>query len=207
MRIRCAFVALMLLGTVVADVYGQYPPPRSRGLGLLGGLAGAGIGAAIGEDGGDAVPGALIGGAIGALGGAAVGGAMDNEEARRNYYLQAQQNQLQQRQMASVVTTNDVISLSQAGLSDDVIITHIRGRGIATPLSASDCIVLKQQGVSDRVINYMQTLPQPTTTVVRPAPVVVHEYVYPRYYYHPHHWHHYHPHHRSHSSIHLRFGH
>ena len=207
MRIRYTMLAVVLLGTVAADVYGQYPPPRSRGLGILGGLAGAGIGAAIGEDGGDAVPGALIGGAIGALGGAAVGGAIDTDEARRNYYLQAQQQQ--QRQLANVVTTNDVISMSQAGLSEDVIITHIRGRGMARALTANDCIVLKQQGVSDRVINYMQTIPQPSTTVVRPAPVVVHEYVYPRYYHAPyfHHYHHHPRHHRSHSSIHLRFGH
>jgi hypothetical protein len=167
-------------------VYGQYDPNQNRRrLGILGGLAGAAAGAAIGEDGGDAVPGALIGGAIGALGGVGVGSAIDSQEQRNQYY----QGQIQ-AQRAQAVTMADVVSMTQAGVSDAVIINHIQTNGVARPVSASDLIVLKQQGVSDAVLSAMQSIPQPTTVIRQPAPVVVEEYYYTR----PSPWWHGHPH-------------
>ena len=57
-------------------------PNGKRGA-VLGGAAGAGVGAIIGNQSGRAGEGALIGGAIGALGGAALGGARDDENAIR----------------------------------------------------------------------------------------------------------------------------
>ncbi len=172
-------VTLLLLSLIYASVaFGQAPPPQRRRLGILGGLAGAGIGAAIGEDGGDAVPGALIGGAVGLIAGSGIGGAVDE----RNYQRQAYQNAVAAQQ-AQAVTMADVISMTQSGLSDAVIINHIRTHGVAQRLNASDLIVLKQQGVSDPVVATMQGIPGPA--VVRQAipvaapPVIVEEHYYP----------------------------
>jgi hypothetical protein len=45
------------------------------------------------------------------------------------------------------------------GLSDQVIVEHVRANGVVQPLSTQDLIVLKQRGVSDAVINAMQQSP------------------------------------------------
>lgn len=194
MKVRTLLVALFAMTLYSSLAYGQYANPNQnrRRLGILGGLAGAAAGAAIGEGDGDAVPGALIGGAIGALGGVGVGSAIDNQEQRNQYYAaQAQQ------QRAQAVTMADVCSMTNAGLSDAVIINHIQTHGVARPVSASDLIVLKQQGVSDNVLSAMQSMPRPTTVIRQPAPVVVEEYYYapapywrgPHYHYHYRHHH------------------
>ena len=160
--------------------------------GVLGGLAGAGIGAAAGESGGDAVPGALIGGAVGALAGSVIGDGVDADLARK-----AEIEARIGRQLAGAVTSEDAIAMTRAGLSDDVITSHIRAHGVARPLEVNDLIYLRNQGVSDAVIKALQTSPGPAATV-RPAPappVVVQEYVYDpwwgpppsRWYYHHHH--------------------
>jgi uncharacterized protein YcfJ len=85
MRFQRALPIFAILAFVASDAFCQdyyYPRrPRSEGLGIVGGLAGAGVGALIGEDNGDAVPGALIGGAVGALSGAVIGDAIDQDEA------------------------------------------------------------------------------------------------------------------------------
>jgi hypothetical protein len=211
MRFRYAILTVLLTlalaGEAFSQYYDDYPPPRrTRGLGILGGLAGAGIGAAVGEDGGDALPGALIGGAIGALGGSAVGSVMDDEETRQQYYARARQ-----RQVADAVTIGDVISMSQSGLGDDVIITQIESRGLAQRLTTNDLILLKRQGVNDRVINTMQRIPGARPVARRPAPV----YVEQEYYYAPsvelvpvwpHHHCYPHSHHHHHSGFYFHFG-
>lgn len=221
MRSQFVPLTVMLLGCVVAGealgqgYYEPPPPSRTKGLGILGGLAGAGIGALVGEDGGDAVPGALIGGAIGGLSGAAVGSVMDGEEQRQQAYARSYASARQQ-QMAQAVTLGDVISMSRAGLSEDVIITQISSRGIAQRLTSNDLILLKNQGVSDRVINAMQRLPEAASYVApapAPAPVIIEEHYYPAYrvvpawprYHHHHHWHGHR--HRSHAGFSFHFGH
>lgn len=47
----------------------------------------------------------------------------------------------------------DVLRLSDAGLSDDLIIDEIKLRGVASPPSADDLIALKEAGVSEQVIH------------------------------------------------------
>jgi hypothetical protein len=131
--------------------------------GVLGGLAGAGIGAAAGESGGDAVPGALIGGAVGALAGSVVGDGMDADRAR-----QAEIEARIGRQLAGAVTSEDAVAMTRAGLSDDVIISHIRAHGVARPLEVNDLIALRNQGVSDAVIKALQTSPGPVAVVRGP---------------------------------------
>ena len=206
MLLRCAIAAVTMAVLLVADATAQtypYAPQKSKQYGILGGLAGAAIGAAIGEGEGDALPGALIGGAFGALSGAAVGDSIDQDDANRRAYANARRHQL-----AHAVTPADVVSMTRAGLGEDVVVTQIRTRGMSQTLTTHDLIELKQQGVSDRVINAMQYQPRATTVVRQPHPVVVE-----RYHHYPapiwHHGHHYHHHHRHHPrhGIHFSFGH
>jgi hypothetical protein len=161
---------------------------------LFGGLTGAGVGAAIGDSSGNAGAGAVIGSAIGAMTGAAVGDSIDADLARSQAEIEARMG----RQMAGAVSTDDVIALTHAGLSEQVIATHIRANGVARPLGASDLITLRNQGVADSVINTMQQTPPPQPAAVaygppRAAPVIV-EHVYqpwcppprPAFHYHRH---------------------
>lgn len=162
---------------------------------LLGGLTGAGIGAAAGESGGDAVPGALIGGAVGALAGGIIGDGVDADVARRQE-IEARIG----RQMAGAVTTEDAIAMTRAGLSDEVITSHIRASGVARPLAVNDLIYLRDQGVSDAVIKAMQFTPPPVAVAAVPGPprpVIIEEYHCdpwcapppPRWHYYHHHHH------------------
>ena len=198
---------------LLAQPYGAPPyqeqPNSQRRLGILGGLGGAAIGAAIGEDDGDAVPGALIGGTIGLITGAAAGNAIDEKHYRNQRYQAA----LAQQQ-AQAVTMGDVVSMTQAGLSDAVIINHIQTHGVAHHIAASDLIVLKQQGVSDPVLSAMQGVRQPVTVIRQPAPVIVEEHYYSRpspvwWHHGPYHHHHRHYHrgYRGRSGVHFSFGH
>jgi len=140
---------------------------------LFGGLTGAGVGALVGDATGHAGAGAAIGTAVGALTGAAVGDAIDADVARSQAEIQARMG----RQMQGAVTPQDVIAMTQAGLSDDVIATHIRANGMAQPLQVNDLIQLRNLGVRDGVINAMQQTP-PRVSAVQPAGVYP-GYAYP----------------------------
>jgi hypothetical protein len=165
----------------------------------IGGLGGAGLGALIGDASGHSAEGALIGGAIGAVTGAVVGDSMDQESARRNAEIQARTG----RQVSGAVTTADVVAMTQSGLSEEIIATHIRTNGVAGRPQAGDLITLKNQGVSDRVVNAMQTAPlagapavaapvaYPQPVYAAPPAIIVEDpYYCPPVYYAPRHWHH-----------------
>ena len=174
---------LLFLATVFGIFLcsGCRSPYYSDRFALAGGLAGAGAGAAIGKHNGNPITGAVVGGAIGTLAGNFIGHSVDADIARNNAIIEQQLG----RRLAGAVTISDVVSMSQAGLGDDVITTHIRANGVAHRPTVNDMIALKQQGVSDRVINEMQKpVPPP-----RAPPVVVEEY---HYYGRPHHDQHYH---------------
>ena len=86
--------------------------------------------------------------------------------------------------------------MTQAGVNEEVIATHVRHHGLARPLATNDLIYLQNNQVSARVIRAMQEPPvqQPVIVQGGPPPVVVHEY-----YGHPcgyHYWGHHHHHHR-----------
>jgi hypothetical protein len=136
------------------------PYYRDQGA-LFGGLTGAGVGAVVGDATGDAGAGALIGSAIGAITGAAVGEGIDADVARSKAEIEARLG----RQMQGAVTPQDVIAMTQAGLSDEVITTHIRANGMAQPLAVGDLIGLRNMGVRDSVINAMQQTPPRTAQV------------------------------------------
>ena len=71
--------------------------PNTNTGAVIGGLAGAGLGAIIGNQSGRPLEGAAIGGAVGAIGGGALGNAQDqrNRQAQDDYYRQQQYQQQQ----------------------------------------------------------------------------------------------------------------
>jgi hypothetical protein len=185
---RACVAALCLVSLV-----GCASPYASDRLAATGGLAGAGIGAAVGSATGDTAAGAVIGTALGAVTGAAVGAEMDAQAAQNRAYIEHQLG----RQMAGAVQIQDVIAMSQAGLSETVIITHIQAAGVAQPLSPNDMIVMKSNGVSDAVINAMQQPPRVAVVAPPPPPpaVIVEEHYWGPS--RPYYWHHHHHRHRS----------
>lgn len=194
--VRLAFALLAALALCGC----RSPYYADRGA-LLGGVTGAGVGAVIGEASDNPLAGALIGGAVGTAAGAIVGDGIDADIARNNVEIEARMG----RQLSGAAAIPDVISMSQAGLAEDVIITHVQANGMAQRPQAGDLIMLKNQGVSDRVINALQQAPpprgavqpvaytQPTYVqpVYSPPPAVIVEqywgpaYCPPRYHYHP----------------------
>lgn len=174
---RPAFRTVALaLCTLLAPTGCSSPYHADRGA-LFGGLGGAGLGAIVGNQFGHTGAGAAIGAAAGALTGAAVGGSLDDIEARNRAMIASQ---LGRQVPPGAVTTDDVIVMSQAGISQELIINHIRANGVAAPLQTSDLIALQQQGVSTPVISAMQTAPPPGPVVVAQQPVqtVVYEEPY-----------------------------
>lgn len=156
----------------------QSPYYADRGA-AAGGLAGAGIGALIGSQGGNPVSGAAIGTGIGALTGNVFGAQLD-EVAAQNRALIA--TQLGRQVQPGTATTGEVIAMSQAGVAPNLIINYVQTSGVAAPATAQDVIALHQQGVAPEVIQAMQN-PQPAAGVaqasyVAPAPPVLVEEVH-----------------------------
>ena len=180
--------AAALLSLLVSS--GCQSPYRSDQGALLGGLGGAGLGALVGSASGNTGAGAAIGGVAGALSGAAVGGALDDIEARNQAQIAAH---LGRPAPTGTVTIDDVVTMTKAGVPEDVIATHVRNHGVAAPLRASDLIVLQQQGVSPRVVQAMQAPPQAAAQgaviqqpyVVAPPPPYWGPYPYGYPYYYP----------------------
>ncbi len=189
----------VLLGLLALSTVGcQATSYADRGA-TLGALTGALGGAAIGQHNGDTASGAILGTAVGALAGSIVGDTIDYEAARSAEIIEQRMG----RRLAGAVQLNDVIAMSQAGLSENVIATHIRANGVASPPSVGDLITLRNAGVSDSVIQTMQQTPLPASQVSgpvvvhQPGPVIIeeHHYVEPPFPFHGHH-------HRSHGPRH-----
>jgi len=176
---RYCIAVTLLVATAATGCQSPYHADRGA---LFGGLLGAGTGAIVGDALGNAGAGTAIGAGVGALSGAVVGQELDQIEARNRAMIEAQ---LGRRVTAGAVTIDDVITMTQAGVDDELIVTHVRANGVARPLETNDLITLQQQGVSTRVIKAMQEPPRvqrsPPPVVVRetaPAPVIVEEYHY-----------------------------
>ncbi|MCO6047634.1 YMGG-like glycine zipper-containing protein [Aeoliella sp. ICT_H6.2] len=216
-RFRSSFVRQALLCTcVVAAIaspaaaqqyYYQPPPSYYHNDTREGTVTGAGLGAITGALIGGKKNwegGALIGAGVGALTGRAIGSARDNADAQQVAVGSSVAAQANAQAVANSVSNYDLVQMTQAGLSDELIISTIRSRGGRFDMSPNGLIALKQSGVSDRVVlaaqqfgsNSVATPINPPTTVhvasppviVRPAPVI-HYYHGPRYHYRHHHWH------------------
>jgi len=200
-RRTCCTLALATLTLV--SLIGCQSPYRSDQGALFGGLLGAGTGAIVGDALGNAGAGAAIGAGVGALSGAVVGSELDQIEAQNRAAIA---QQLGREVSANAVSLDDVVAMSNAGVDEELIVTHVRAHGMAAPLQTSDLIFLQQQNVGTRVIKAMQEPPpQPKSVVVRqpsPPPVVIHEYSpAPSFWHDPCYGPHYYaPRHRSHVS-------
>src|SRR5690606_23889125 len=107
----------------------------------------------------------------------------------------------------------DIVSMTQAGVTPEVIATHVRNHGLVRPLTTNDIIYLQQNGVNPMVIQAAQASPGPIastapvatgpTYVVTPAPppVVVVDPYCPGPHFPPPHWRHRHHHHHHGPSI------
>jgi hypothetical protein len=143
---------------------------------LFGGLLGAGTGAVVGHALGSTAAGAAIGAGVGAIGGAAIGHGMDETEARNRALIE---QRLGRQVAAGAVTVPDVVNMSRNGISEELIINHLRYHGLAAPVQTNDIIYLQQQGVSQRVIATMQATQVATVQVAQPVPVAVPVYESP----------------------------
>jgi Glycine zipper len=164
---------------------------------LAGGLTGAGVGALVGNAVGETAGGAAIGAGIGALTGSAIGGAMDDIEARNRAEIAAQLgrpvtqgqatsgevvamtragvdsrlivNYVSNSGMAQPLGAQDVIYLTQQGVSPDVI------QAMQTPRVAE----------------------APVYVAPAPPPMIIEEHHYGPPWGPPSHFHHYHHRHRG----------
>lgn len=168
-------VGLVLLSGALSGCRSPYHADRGAALGAgTGAVLGAIVGNAAGKN---PLAGAAIGGVAGAITGNAIGQGMDEVEARNRAQIEAQMGRQIQ---AGAVTIPDVVTMTQAGVQEDLIITHIQTNHPAHPLSAADLIHLQQQGVPPRVVQAMQAPPPPPRVApvgyqAGPPPVIVHE--------------------------------
>ncbi|MEX2308139.1 MAG: glycine zipper domain-containing protein [Pirellulales bacterium] len=218
------FVAILIVAFAsadfdVADAQPYYYQPASdyyhndtaSGT-FMGGALGAVTGAIIGgrKDRGE---GALIGAGIGAVTGNLMGRSKDRADQQQAAAGAAVVGNMNQQAAATAITNYDLLEMTRAGVSEDVIISTMRARGVRLDLSPQSLISLKQSGVSDRVVLAAQDMnrggpymagpppvalvePVPTRVIVAPAPW---PYYGPRYRY-------YHYHHRPRTHIHYSVG-
>ena len=160
-KTKCVGVALlssMLLGTTTGC-------ETKAGTGaLVGGAAGAGIGAIIGHNShGRTGSGALIGGAVGALGGALIGNEMDKSDKKKEdeeRYRERDRGYSYASSPSSAasgrVSKSEVIAWSNRGMRDSEIIDRIERSGTVYHLSAADQNELRDARVSEDVIREMK---------------------------------------------------
>ena len=117
-----------------------------------GALTGAGLGAVTGGVLGGG-KGALIGGAVGAVAGGLVGAALDEQD--RKVMERTSPRTVERMDRTEPLTVNDVIKLSQGGVSDETIIRYMQQTGTTYNLSQAQIRRLQDAGVSQRVVNYM----------------------------------------------------
>jgi hypothetical protein len=168
---------------------------------FAGGILGAITGAAVSGR-GDRGEGALIGAGIGAVTGNLLGRSQDRADEREAAYGRAVVAGANQQASAAAVTNYDLVEMTRAGVSEDLIISTMRARGTRMDLGPQSLIALKQQSVSDRVVIAAQEMggtrgpvvvsPTPPVIVREvPPPVIVapapwpYYYGPPRYYYRP----------------------
>lgn len=172
----CLFVAVASIGC-------QSPYYADRGT-AFGSLAGAGVGAIVGNSVGSPLAGTAIGAGVGALTGNAVGTALDDIEARNRAQIAAT---LGRPVAQGAATVEEVVAMSRAGVDPQLISNYVLNSGVARPVTAQDVIYLHQHGVSTAVIDSMQrpqlaSVAQPVRVAQQPVPVIVEEVYGPPYY-------------------------
>ena len=132
------------------------------------GLMGAGAGAATGAllTRGNPV-GAAVGGLFGGLVGASIGSSQDRVDDRNKAIAQAQANAAANA-ARNQMSLQDIIQMSQTGVSDAIIIRQMDSTGSVFNLTSSDIQYLHDQRVSDQVISAMLARRYNRTVVVAP---------------------------------------
>jgi hypothetical protein len=194
-----------------AQYYYQAPPSYYQNDTAGGALVGGGLGAVTGAIIGGRKHGgqdALIGAGVGAITGGLLGNAKDKADQRQVAVGSAVAANANAQLAAQAVTNYDVVEMTRAGLSEDLIVSTIQSRGSRLDLSPNGLIALKQAGVSDRVVLAAQSRvayapaiaqpinPQPAVIVaqppvmyVQPAPAIRFYGGWGPYYHHHHHHH------------------
>jgi Glycine zipper len=165
---------LIAVSVLVASAIGceNLPGTRESQGAVIGGTVGAAAGAAVNDE--NRLLGALIGGALGAGGGYLIGARTDwfddperdreaREAIRDAQTSPATVDDVRQSLTADLngdgfVTTDELVAMEEAGLSDAEIIRRLRDTGQIYELSASQEEALLRAGVSRRVIAEMQTI-------------------------------------------------
>jgi len=174
-----AILGFLVLGAFTTGCYSPYHTDRGA---LTGGLLGTGVGAIVGNQSGHAAEGALVGAAVGSLTGGVIGNSLDQVEANNRAMIAAQMG----REIPpGAVQISEVISMSNANVGQQQIVTHIRANGMVAPITSADLITLKQAGVSDAVVLAMQEQPRQSIVELPPTPaphpVVIEEHYHHRY--------------------------
>ncbi len=171
------YLTLFALVALLPLAVGCATPGDKTAIGtLLGAALGAGTGAIVGNQTGSAGTGVAIGAGVGALAGAMVGNALDGVDEDIEESEARTEARMQEMEAQPPLSILEVIRMSQAGLSDNLIIAKIDESGARYNLSAQDMIDLRRSGVSERVIEHM--LRRSTTyryTTYEPAPARVYQ--------------------------------
>lgn len=117
-----------------------------------GAIAGGVIGASVGGIAGGG-RGALIGSAAGVIAGGLVGAALDEQD--RRVMERNSPRTVDRMDRGEPLTINDVIKLSQGGVSDDTIMRYMYDTSSTYNLSHAQIRRLQDSGVSQRIINIM----------------------------------------------------
>lgn len=115
---------------------------------LAGGIIGAGVGGIAGGGGG-----ALIGGTVGVIAGGLIGVGLDQQD--RKVMEKSSPRTVDRMDRQEPLTINDVIKLSQSGVSDDTIIEYMRATDSSYNLSKTQVRRLQDANVSSQVIHFM----------------------------------------------------
>jgi len=165
-------VLLLLVSALSLALIGceSMPGTRKQQGAAIGGTAGAVTGAAIADN---SLLGALIGGVIGAGGGYVIAsetdkGGPEDERAAANAAEDARQNpataqEARNAQTADInqdgfVTMDEIVALSDAGLSDDEMIRKLEATDQVFELTEAQENDLQRQGVSSSVIEELPNL-------------------------------------------------
>jgi uncharacterized protein YcfJ len=122
--------------------------------GATGALAGSALsGGAGGLLGG--VQGALVGTAVGAVGGGLIGLALDSEDQKM--LERSSPRTLDRIERGEPLTLNDVIKLSEGGVSEETIIEYLKESHTTYQLTSAQVRRLQAAGVGRKVIDYLLT--------------------------------------------------
>ncbi|MCD6539667.1 MAG: glycine zipper 2TM domain-containing protein [Candidatus Omnitrophica bacterium] len=113
----------------------------------IGAVTGAALGSIIGHQSGETGEGAGIGAAIGAIGGAIIGSQIEKEKTPPSAPQYSNSNQL---------TLNQIIEMTQQGVSPAVIIDRIYLTNSYFKTTPQDIDYLRSQGVSPEVVKVIE---------------------------------------------------